>query len=200
MSTLLSTPNVQDEKMFGKCVFSSVAIVFKSHEISRESGLRTHNGFWFIFGNQLSMAIKQSAERRLLNSNQLFLCVFAPNHKCLIIICQEIIRFLGRATINVKSAVCTPPPLLSHLTRIIFKQRERRRPANQTLKSWESWKNVEYSPSPENEIKIVPSHFFDELSCRSDKRYWSITSEAKYQMFKENTFMHRYFWDHIIFS
>ena len=157
--------------------------------------------FDLFLENQLSMAIKQkSAERRLLNSNQLFLCVFAPNHKCLIIICQEIIRFLGRATINVKSAVCTPPPLLSHLTRIIFKQRERRRPANQTLKSWKSWKNVEYSPSPENEIKIVPSHFFDELSCRSDKRYWSITSEAKYQMFKENTFMHRYFWDHIIFS
>ena len=134
MSTLPSTPNVQDEKMFGKCVFSSVAIVFKSHEISRESGLRTHNGFGFIFGDQLSMAIKQSAERRLLNSNQLFLCGFAPNHKCLIIIRQEIIRFLGSATINVKSAVCTPPPL-SPLTNIIFKQRERRRPANQTLKS-----------------------------------------------------------------
>lgn len=134
-----------------------------------------------------------------MNSNQLFLCVFAPNHKCLIIICWEIIRFLGNATINVKSAVCTPP-LLSPLTKIILKRSERRRPANQTLRSWKCLKNVEYSPRPKNEIKIVSSHFFDELSCRSDKRYWSITSEAKYEMFKENTFMHRYFWDHIIFS
>ena len=160
MSTL-TLPHTEEGEIY---VFSSGAIVSKSCELSGDSRLWSHIiHLRRIFGNPVLPWQLRGLQGGRWSLISCVLCVFAPNHKCLIIICWEIIRFLGSATINVKSAVCTPP-LPSPLTRIILKRSERGRPHTRNLIN-----NQTNSPSPENEIKIVSSHFLYKLSSRSDK-------------------------------